>query len=64
MTIARALSHQPEILYLDEFSIAFDPVTTMRVEEVLKELRREMTILLVTNPTQQARRLADRALFL
>jgi phosphate transport system ATP-binding protein len=64
LTIARALSHQPEILCLDEFSIAIDPVTTMRIEEVLRELRRDMTILLVTNLTQQARRLADRTMFL
>lgn len=64
LTIARALSHQPEILCLDEFSIAIDPVTTMRIEEVLKELRRDMTIILVTNLTQQARRLADRTMFL
>ena len=34
LTIARALSHQPEILCLDEFSIAIDPVTTMRIEDV------------------------------
>jgi phosphate transport system ATP-binding protein len=64
LTIARALSHQPDILCLDEFSIAIDPVTTMRIEEVLKELRREMTIILVTNLTHQARRLADRTMFL
>jgi len=64
LTIARALSHQPEILCLDEFSIAIDPVTTMRIEDVLKELRKEMTIILVTNLTQQARRLADRTMFL
>jgi phosphate transport system ATP-binding protein len=64
LTIARALSHEPEILCLDEFSIAIDPVTTMRIEDVLKELRREITIILVTNLTQQARRLADRTLFL
>ena len=64
LTIARALSHQPEILCLDEFSIAIDPVTTMRIEDVLKELRREITIVLVTNLTQQARRLADRTMFL
>lgn len=64
LTIARALSHQPEILCLDEFSIAIDPVTTMRIEEVLKKLRRQMTIILVTNLNQQARRLADRTLFL
>ena len=65
LTIARALSMSPEILCLDEFSIAVDPVTTMRIEEVLKELRRSMTIILVTNLVQQAKRLADRtALFL
>src|SRR5688572_22449544 len=64
LTIARALSHQPEVLCLDEFSIAIDPVTTMRIEDVLLELRREMTIILVTNLTQQARRLAKRTMFL
>ena len=64
LTIARALSHRPEILCLDEFSIAIDPVTTMRIEDVLKELRREITIVLVTNLTQQARRLSDRTMFL
>lgn len=64
LTIARALSHQPEILCLDEFSIAIDPVTTMRIEEVLLELRSRVTIILVTNLTQQARRLANRTLFL
>jgi phosphate transport system ATP-binding protein len=64
LTIARALSHQPDILCLDEFSIAIDPVTTMRIEEVLKELKKEITIILVTNLTHQARRLADRTMFL
>ncbi|TAL18305.1 ATP-binding cassette domain-containing protein [bacterium] len=64
LTIARALSHDPEILCLDEFSIAIDPVTTMRIEDVLKELCSEITIILVTNLTQQARRLADRTMFL
>jgi len=64
LTIARALSHDPEVLCLDEFSIAIDPVTTMRIEDVLKELRRDITIVLVTNLVQQARRLADRTMFL
>jgi phosphate transport system ATP-binding protein len=64
LTIARALSHEPEILCLDEFSIAIDPVTTMRIEDVLKELKRTMTIILVTNLVQQARRLAGRTMFL
>jgi phosphate transport system ATP-binding protein len=64
LTIARALSHQPEILCLDEFSIAIDPVTTLRIEDVLMELKEEITIILVTNLTQQARRLAHRTMFL
>jgi len=63
LTIARALSQEPDLLMLDEFSIAVDPVTTMRIEDVLKELKREMTIILVANLTQQARRLADRTAF-
>ena len=63
LTIARALSQDPEVLMLDEFSIAVDPVTTMRIEDVLKELRSDMTIILVTNLVQQARRLADRTAF-
>lgn len=64
LTIARALSHEPEILCLDEFSIAVDPITTMRIEEVLKTLKNEMTILLVTNLVQQAKRLANRTAFM
>ena len=63
LTIARALSQEPELLLLDEFSIAVDPVTTMRIEDVLKDLKKEMTIVLVTNLVQQARRLADRTAF-
>ena len=64
LTIARALSHQPEILCLDEFSIAVDPVTTMRIEDILKELQSQITIILVTNLVQQARRLANRTAFI
>jgi phosphate transport system ATP-binding protein len=64
LTIARALSHDPDVLCLDEFSIAIDPVTTMRIEDVLKDLRSEITIILVTNLVQQARRIADRTAFL
>lgn len=64
LTIARALSHQPEILCLDEFSIAVDPITTMRIEEVLNTLKNQMTILLVTNLIQQAKRLANRTAFM
>jgi phosphate transport system ATP-binding protein len=63
LTIARALSQDPDLLLLDEFSIAVDPVTTMRIEAVLSELKSEMTIVLVTNLVQQAHRLADRTAF-
>jgi phosphate transport system ATP-binding protein len=63
LTIARALSQKPELLLLDEFSIAVDPVTTMKIEDALKDLKNEMTIILVTNLVQQARRLAGRTAF-
>lgn len=64
LTLARALSLDPEILCLDEFSIAIDPVTTMKIEEVLTRLKEKMTIVLVTNLTQQARRMADHVAFI
>jgi phosphate transport system ATP-binding protein len=60
LTIARALSHHPEVLCLDEFSIAIDPVTTMKIEAVLQELKKEITIVMVTNVINQAKRLGDR----
>lgn len=60
LTIARALSHHPEVLCLDEFSIAIDPVTTMKIEAVLNELKKNMTIVMVTNVINQAKRLGDR----
>lgn len=63
LTLARALSHRPEILCLDEFSIAIDPVTTMKIEDILRELKQHTTIVLVTNLVHQARRLADRTAF-
>ncbi len=64
LTLARALSHRPEILCLDEFSIAIDPVTTMKIEDVLLKLKNKMTIVLVTNLVQQAHRLATQTMFL
>jgi phosphate transport system ATP-binding protein len=64
LALARALSHQPEILCLDEFSIAVDPVTTMRIEDVLLELAQQMTILVATNLVQQAHRIAANVAFL
>ncbi|NLX53709.1 MAG: phosphate ABC transporter ATP-binding protein [Planctomycetaceae bacterium] len=63
LTLARSLSLEPEILCLDEFSIAIDPVTTMKIEDILRELKHRTTIVLVTNLVQQARRLADHTAF-
>jgi phosphate transport system ATP-binding protein len=65
LTIARALSQEPELLLrLDEFSIAVDPVTTMRIEDVLRELKQEMTLVMVTNLVQQARRASESCVFM
>ncbi len=64
LTLARALSTEPEVLCLDEFSIAIDPITTARIEEALAELRGSMTIILVTNLLGQARRTSDRTAFI
>jgi len=58
--LTRARRRHPGV----EFSIAIDPVTTMRIEDVLKELQQELTIVLVTNLVQQARRLSRHTLFL
>jgi phosphate transport system ATP-binding protein len=64
LAIARALSHNPDILCLDEFSIAIDPITTMKIEDVLVGLKQRMTILIATNLVQQAHRMADQVLFI
>ena len=63
LAIARALSHHPEILCLDEFSIAIDPITTMRIEDMLIDLKQRMTVIVATNLVQQAHRVADRVAF-
>jgi phosphate transport system ATP-binding protein len=64
LTLARALSLEPDVLCLDEFSIAIDPVTTMKIEDVLLQLKDEMTVMLVTNLCQQAHRIADQTAFI
>ena len=59
LCIARALALKPQILLLDEPTANIDPENTYRIEEVLKRLRDEMTIVLVTHNHDQAKRLAD-----
>jgi len=63
LCIARALANDPEVLLLDEPASALDPIATQRIEELLYELRRELTIVIVTHNLQQAARLSDATAF-
>jgi len=64
LCIARALAVEPEILLLDEPCSALDPVATERIEELLLDLERDYTLVMVTHNIQQAARVADRTVFL
>lgn len=61
--IARALANQPEVLLLDEPASALDPSSTQRIEELVYELKRELTIIIVTHNLQQAARASDHTAF-
>jgi phosphate transport system ATP-binding protein len=63
LCIARALANQPEVLLLDEPASALDPIATQKIEELLYELRSELTIVIVTHNMQQAARVSDRTAF-
>ena len=64
LCIARALANEPEVLLLDEPGSALDPGNTQRIEELLYELKRELTIVIVTHNLQQAARVSDNTAFL
>jgi phosphate transport system ATP-binding protein len=59
LCIARGIAIKPEVLLLDEPTSALDPISTMRIEELLHELKREFTIVIVTHNMQQAARVSD-----
>jgi len=61
--IARALANQPEALLLDEPASALDPSSTQKIEELLYELKQELTIIIVTHNLQQAARASDHTAF-
>jgi phosphate transport system ATP-binding protein len=62
--IARALAVQPEVLLMDEPTSALDPISTYRIEETIRELKKEVTIIIVTHNMQQAARVSDETVFM
>jgi phosphate transport system ATP-binding protein len=64
LCIARALATSPTVLLLDEPTASLDPLSTQRVEELVYELRSDVTIIIVTHNMQQAARIADRTAFM
>jgi phosphate transport system ATP-binding protein len=64
LCIARALAVNPEVLLMDEPCSALDPVATLRIEELIAELKQRVTIVIVTHNMQQAARVADTTVFM
>lgn len=64
LCIARAIAIKPEVLLLDEPTSALDPISTLAVEELIFELKKEFTILIVTHNMQQAARVSDYTAFM
>ena len=63
MCIARALAVEPDVLLMDEPTSALDPASTMRIEELMSELKDEYTVVIVTHNMQQAARISDKCAF-
>jgi phosphate transport system ATP-binding protein len=63
LCIARALANRPELLLLDEPASALDPIATQKIEELLYELKSDLTIMIVTHNLQQAARASDHTAF-
>ena len=63
MCIARALSVQPDVLLMDEPTSALDPISTMKIEELMSDLKQQYTVVIVTHNLQQAARISDRTAF-
>ena len=63
LCIARTIATKPEVILLDEPTSALDPISTLKVEELIDELKRDFTIVIVTHNMQQAARCADQVAF-
>jgi phosphate transport system ATP-binding protein len=63
LCIARALAVEPDVILMDEPASALDPVSTSRIEDLIHELKRDYTIVIVTHNMQQAARVADMTAF-
>ena len=63
LCIARALAVQPEVLLMDEPTSALDPISTSKIEDLVAELKKEYTIVMVTHNMQQAARISDKTAF-
>jgi len=63
LCIARALAVRPEVLLMDEPASALDPIATQKIEDLIHELKRDLTIIIVTHSMQQAARVSDRTAF-
>jgi phosphate transport system ATP-binding protein len=64
LCIARAIANQPEILLMDEPCAALDPLATLKIEELILELKHQFTIVIVTHNMEQATRCSDHTAFL
>ncbi|MBQ6835297.1 MAG: phosphate ABC transporter ATP-binding protein [Lachnospiraceae bacterium] len=63
LCIARALAVEPEVLLMDEPTSALDPISTIKIEELMNELKKQYTVVVVTHNMQQAARVSDRTAF-
>ena len=63
LCIARALAVEPEVLLMDEPTSALDPISTLKIEDLMDELKKKYTVVIVTHNMQQATRIADRTAF-
>jgi len=64
LCIARTIAVEPEVVIMDEPASALDPISTLKIEELVQELKKRFTIIIVTHNMQQAARVADKTAFM